>query len=111
MAAKFQKENPTTHITKVHIVYAALVCFWMTEDIENRVEKICGPSINAEINAGVFIAYFGVYLKVNGKWGDAFKTLKDIGIVPFAFLTPAMMEGSALGGPFLPVQGLSSTHK
>ncbi|KLP08158.1 uncharacterized protein Y057_11701 [Fusarium fujikuroi] len=42
-------------------------------------------------------------------WEKKFDLLQKLA-KPFAFLTPAMQEGSALGGPFLPTNGFSLTE-
>jgi hypothetical protein len=42
-------------------------------------------------------------------WEKKFDLLRKFA-KPFAFLTPAMQEGSALGGPFLPTNGFSLTE-
>ncbi|EEU48857.1 uncharacterized protein NECHADRAFT_75428 [Fusarium vanettenii 77-13-4] len=50
------------------------------------------------------------YKVYGGSWEAEFGSLKDFED-PFAFLTPAMQEGSALGGPFLPLEcTLSEVH-
>ncbi|KAF4970599.1 hypothetical protein FSARC_2380 [Fusarium sarcochroum] len=47
---------------------------------------------------------------VNGvNWEAEFEVLKEFE-EPFAFLTPAMQEGSALGGPFLPIEEFTLTE-
>jgi len=43
-------------------------------------------------------------------WEERFATLGCSVNEPFALLTPAMQDGSALGGPFLPANGLSLTE-
>nr|CEG04315.1 unnamed protein product [Fusarium clavum] len=40
-------------------------------------------------------------------WEEMFETFGRDVQQPFVFLTPAMQDGSALGGPFLPTDGLS----
>lgn len=47
------------------------------------------------------------YLVKGNNWEEEFKELKDFEEQPCAFLTPAMQDGSALGGPFLPDNGFS----
>ncbi|RSM21048.1 hypothetical protein CDV31_000096 [Fusarium ambrosium] len=50
------------------------------------------------------------YLVHGDTWEAKFRALKDFED-PFALLTPAMQEGSALGGPFLPLEcTLSELH-
>ncbi|RSL64979.1 hypothetical protein CEP54_004479 [Fusarium duplospermum] len=50
------------------------------------------------------------YLVHGDRWESKFGALKDFGD-PFALLAPAMQEGSALGGPFLPLEcTLSEVH-
>jgi hypothetical protein len=43
-------------------------------------------------------------------WEKRFAMLKGSGKEPFAFLTPAMQNGSALGGTFLPTNGFTLTE-
>ncbi|KAJ4008689.1 hypothetical protein NW752_009813 [Fusarium irregulare] len=43
-------------------------------------------------------------------WEEMFEAFGRYVQEPFAFLTPAMQDGSALGGPFLPTDGLSLTE-
>lgn len=44
------------------------------------------------------------------EWEKSFAALGNSINEPFAFLTPAMQDGSALGGPFLPTKGLNLTE-
>lgn len=43
------------------------------------------------------------YTVKGDSWDTAFEDLKTFEDGPFAFLSPAMQEGSALAGPFLPI--------
>ena len=50
------------------------------------------------------------YRVQGAEWEKSFASLGSSVNEPFAFLTPAMQDGSALGGPFLPTKGLNLTE-
>ncbi|KAL2675403.1 hypothetical protein Neosp_011587 [[Neocosmospora] mangrovei] len=148
-AREFQNANPTTFISRVQLIHAALVYFWIRSSKDLRGEAARPDSTDPkghfvpDVAMGVFLAYFPTWLKfhelfrlgayihpfdfisnvysndlkvsdqylVHGESLEAkFGALKDFGD-PFALLTPAMQEGSALGGPFLPLEcTLSEVH-
>ncbi|KPM43712.1 hypothetical protein AK830_g2890 [Neonectria ditissima] len=129
--------NPTTYITRIQIIYAALVYLWITSDVLNRREAIRPANTPVpDVEMGTFIAYFPTFLKfhelfrlgtychpfdlinefynndrlahtdyeVQGEnWKQKFKGLRGNANSHVAFLSPAMQEGSALAGPFLPI--------
>lgn len=149
---EFQKQHPTTYISRIQIIYAALVYLWIVGDPACQPRPARWPRSHGEgvpegPGMAVFIAYFPTYLKFHelhrlgayahpfdlvtklytndthrhqdfrirndNSWQVKFKDLApmlDDG--PFAFLAPAMIEGSALGGPFLPLSHftLSEVH-
>ncbi|KAI9172049.1 hypothetical protein HJFPF1_01541 [Paramyrothecium foliicola] len=128
----FQNENSTTFITRIQIIYAALLYLWIKEESDMRVEslrKIPGSpgSPLPTVNMGTFIAYFPAWVKfhelyrlgaythpfdfIAEQYSNDLKVSSDYVIndhpwpgfdglkssaTPFAFLTPAMQEGSAL---------------
>ncbi|KAF5575235.1 hypothetical protein FPCIR_13228 [Fusarium pseudocircinatum] len=98
------RKNPTTFITKIQIVYAAIMWFWALRD-NRRLgdQESTGRKTPFEsVEMGPFIAYFpsGV------DWEDRFGALKAFA-TPFAFLNPSMQEASTLDEPFLPLNELS----
>ncbi|KAI8719553.1 hypothetical protein NCS52_00736400 [Fusarium sp. LHS14.1] len=142
-AREFQNANPTTFISRVQLIHAALVYFWIRTSKDLRGDTDSKGHFVPDVATGVFLAYFPTWLKfhelfrlgayihpfdfissvysndlkmsdqylVHGESLEAkFGALKDFGD-PFALLTPAMQEGSALGGPFLPLEcTLSEVH-
>lgn len=47
-------------------------------------------------------AYSSQFEVAGGDWDSKFAMLEEAAVEPFAILIPSMLEGSSLGGPFLP---------
>ncbi|OIW28849.1 hypothetical protein CONLIGDRAFT_715304 [Coniochaeta ligniaria NRRL 30616] len=137
-AREFQASNPTTYITRIQVVYAILVWLWISKNVEkdhqvpmevfvayfptymkfHEVRRLGAYTEPFELVRSLYHRDLDgnncFMVRVDNGWTkkveSALQNITEGG--PFAFLTPAMIEGSALGGPFLEFESytLSEIH-